>query len=74
MVFFGHGKGRKLDEADIGMIRGLMATHPGWNRTRLSREYPLVPTDQHLVIFVHTLALSMSHNPARVEARLGAAA
>ncbi len=37
-------QGRKLDEADIGMIRGLMATHPGWNRTRLSREYPLVPT------------------------------
>jgi hypothetical protein len=30
--------GRELDESDIGMIRGLLAAHPDWNRTRLSRE------------------------------------
>lgn len=31
-------QGRKLDESDIGMIRGLLAAHPEWNRTRLSCE------------------------------------
>ena len=31
-------QGRKVGEADIGLIRDLLAAHPDWNRTRLSRE------------------------------------
>jgi hypothetical protein len=31
-------QGRRLDESDMGMIRSLLAAHPDWNRTRLSRE------------------------------------
>ena len=31
-------QGRRLDESDMGMIRGLLDANPGWNRTRLSRE------------------------------------
>jgi hypothetical protein len=31
-------QGRRLDESDMGTIRGLLDTHPEWNRTRLSRE------------------------------------
>jgi hypothetical protein len=31
-------QGRQLDEGDIEWIRGLLAAHPEWTRTRLSRE------------------------------------
>ncbi|MFW6367313.1 MAG: Druantia anti-phage system protein DruA [bacterium] len=31
-------QGRRLEEADLEIIRGLLASNPGWNRTRLSRE------------------------------------
>jgi hypothetical protein len=31
-------QGRHLDESAIGLIRGLLAAHPDWHRTRLSRE------------------------------------
>jgi len=31
-------QGRRLDESDMGTIRGLLDAHPEWNRTRLSRE------------------------------------
>jgi hypothetical protein len=31
-------QGREVGESDLDLIRGLLATHPGWNRTRLSRE------------------------------------
>ena len=31
-------QGRRLDESDMGLIRGLLDAHPDWNRTRLSRE------------------------------------
>ncbi len=31
-------QGRHLDESAIELIRGLMAAHPDWHRTRLSRE------------------------------------
>jgi hypothetical protein len=31
-------QGRRLDEADIGLIRGLLDAHPDWHRTQLSRE------------------------------------
>ncbi len=31
-------QGRKVGEADIGLIRDWLAAHPEWNRTRLSQE------------------------------------
>ena len=31
-------QGRRLDESDMGLIRGLLDAHPEWNRTRLSWE------------------------------------
>jgi len=31
-------QGRQIGEADLALIRGLLASHPDWNRTRLSRE------------------------------------
>ena len=31
-------QGRCIADADIALIRGLLADHPGWNRCRLSRE------------------------------------
>jgi len=31
-------QGRELLAEDIGLIRGLLREHPGWNRTRLSQE------------------------------------
>jgi len=31
-------QGREVGESDIGLIRELLAAHPDWNRTRLSRE------------------------------------
>ena len=31
-------QGRKIGESEIGLIRDLLAAHPDWNRTRLSRE------------------------------------
>ncbi|MEK7993144.1 MAG: Druantia anti-phage system protein DruA, partial [Planctomycetota bacterium] len=31
-------QGRRLGPEDIGLVRHLLATEPGWNRTRLSRE------------------------------------
>lgn len=31
-------QGRRLDESDMGMIRGLLDAHPDWHRTQLSRE------------------------------------
>jgi len=31
-------QGRRLGEPDLELIRGLLAAHPAWNRTRLSRE------------------------------------
>ena len=31
-------QGRRLSPADIGLVRYWLATEPGWNRTRLSRE------------------------------------
>ncbi len=31
-------QGREIGESDIGLIRELLAAHPDWNRTRLSRE------------------------------------
>ena len=31
-------QGRKIGEGEIDLIRDLMAAHPEWNRTRLSRE------------------------------------
>lgn len=31
-------QGRRLTPADIGVVRHCLATNPGWNRTRLSRE------------------------------------
>lgn len=31
-------QGRKIDESDMGMNRGLPDANPGWNRTRLSRD------------------------------------
>jgi len=31
-------QGRKVGESEIGLIRNLLAAHPDWNRTRLSRE------------------------------------
>ena len=31
-------QGREVGESDIGLIRDLLAAHPDWNRTRLSRE------------------------------------
>lgn len=31
-------QGREVSAADIALIRDLLATHPEWNRTRLSRE------------------------------------
>ncbi len=31
-------QGRRIGEADLDLIRGLLATHRDWNRTRLSRE------------------------------------
>jgi hypothetical protein len=29
---------RQVGDSDLGLIRGLQAAHPDWNRTRLSRE------------------------------------
>jgi len=31
-------QGRRLSEADLGLVRHWLATEPGWNRSRLSRE------------------------------------
>lgn len=31
-------QGRQIGEGDLALIRGLLASHPDWNRTRLSRE------------------------------------
>jgi len=31
-------QGRQIGEGDLDLIRGLLAAHPDWNRTRLSRE------------------------------------
>ena len=31
-------QGRELNTSDLEGIRGLRQAHPGWNRTRLSRE------------------------------------
>ena len=31
-------QGRRLGPEDIGLVRHWLATEPGWNRTRLSRE------------------------------------
>ena len=31
-------QGRAVGESELDLIRGLLSTHPGWNRTRLSRE------------------------------------
>ena len=31
-------QGRRLREADLGLVRHWLATEPGWNRSRLSRE------------------------------------
>ncbi len=31
-------QGRHISEGDLDLIRGLLAAHPDWNRTRLSRE------------------------------------
>lgn len=31
-------QGRELRGADIGLIRGLLAEHPAWGRTRVSEE------------------------------------
>lgn len=37
-------QGREVREADIGLIRGLLAEHPEWGRTRIKDVYlyPLV--------------------------------
>jgi hypothetical protein len=31
-------QGRQIGEQDVELVRGLLASHPNWNRTRLSRE------------------------------------
>ena len=31
-------QGRQIGEQDVELVRGLLASHPDWNRTRLSRE------------------------------------
>lgn len=31
-------QGRRLGDPDLELVRGLLAAHPAWNRTRLSRE------------------------------------
>jgi hypothetical protein len=31
-------QGRRLDDSDMGTIRGLLDAHPDWYRTKLSRE------------------------------------
>jgi hypothetical protein len=31
-------QGRQVGEQDVELVRGLLASHPDWNRTRLSRE------------------------------------
>jgi hypothetical protein len=31
-------QGRHISEGDLDLVRGLLAAHPDWNRTRLSRE------------------------------------
>lgn len=54
-------QGRCITDADIALIRGLLADHPGWNRCRLScelceRNLPLLTNNtRFLILWVYPL-------------------